>query len=688
MLGGILIGVVAMYAVDRYGSGKNPATDSVVRDIGGGEKLPPDLAEQLRDEQYASVRSIEDIHALPGEFARAEALFVLAGRSDSVATQKLIFEADRIVDDEERVELLEILFFRLSELDPRSALALARTERFAGVRALEQTVWRAWARRDLDDALFAAKTEASIAGRNSAAQNLYAAFGYMNNATTDRIQSELGIGPDRATRGRYLYLLADRSPASAIDFINGIENSTEQTEYISWLAYHLSLRDSNDALRYGVLFTDKDRRDYYEAVVNRSIARENPRATIERILAGDDDDGASSDIHSAMSTLVTSDLDAAMALYEQARTREHRQLMGSPIAEELAKKDPSLALRWARDRELDQFPYLQTAVLSEIAKSDPRLAIAEAIKSPDTQTRGMLVSSLMQNIAHTDPVQAAEYLELFEDPRQKRDASELVTSIWLRDDPDAAVEWILGRDKHTASQLLPSAIMTLAKKDLDAVSRLLPKLNEDLQFSVRQRVVDTITRSHSPEEAQIFIRQFEGQAGYDQLQASVIAGVARRDPLRAKQMADQLAAGDARDRAYLEIIGSHSQTSPVDAAAWLNSITNETLRGAASGQIAANWYSSDPGAAKRWATNMPAGTTRDEVMLQLSSRLIYYNDEPEAFIAEIQDRDKRGQAKIMQIYQIMHTDPARAQKLLQDDDISDAQRQQVQMSMTRGIRGY
>ena len=83
-----------------------------------------DKEQQSADEM--NFASIEEVVALPTEFARSSALYAIAGRSDSADVQNLIFEANRIADDEERVRLLGILFFRLAETDPRSALALAR----------------------------------------------------------------------------------------------------------------------------------------------------------------------------------------------------------------------------------------------------------------------------------------------------------------------------------------------------------------------------------------------------------------------------------------------------------------------------------------------------------------------------------------------------------------------------------
>ena len=192
------------------------AAPEIVRDIVVAPKMSETQAEVLREERYESLLTVEQIYELPSEFARAEAMYSLAGRSDSGRLQNLIFEANRIADAEDRTAALNILFFRLTELDPESALALARTESFRGNKTHEQRVWVAWARRDLDAALFAAKTQTSSTYSNLAARSLYTAFGYMGNETTDRIEEELGIAPDRKIRGRFIYQMADRSPAEAI----------------------------------------------------------------------------------------------------------------------------------------------------------------------------------------------------------------------------------------------------------------------------------------------------------------------------------------------------------------------------------------------------------------------------------------------------------------------------------------
>ena len=683
LIGGVILGILAMLAIARFGPMDTLPSDEIVRDIVDVPTMAQAVAEKHRDEQFTKLISVEDVAALPTEFARSEAMHVLAGRSDSAGVQKLIFEADRIADVVERASLLDILFFRLAEIDPHSALALARTDYFYAMRSIERTVWHAWARKDLEDALFAAKTQTSIVHKKSAAQSLYAAFGYMGNETTERIEAELGIGPDRTSRGRYLYQLADKSPADAIAFINGLERGTEQHEYVSWLAYYVSLRDPAAALGYANLFTVATDGKRYSSIISSNIARENPQAVIDRWLASGRIDRSSREFYSAVGVLASSDVDAAKQYFEYARSDEERQILGSAIATELAKKDPDEALAWARANEDDRFPMLQMSVLGQIAQTDPQLALTKALETPNAQMRSNLISNVVQHIAQNDPADAVAYLDQIPDRQQKLEASQHLVSSWARSDPDAAIDWILSQDEETAGQLAQAVAGRLLRSDIDAVIRMLPRMDEGNQGNLRQQIAQRLAASRSPGEAQIFIQQFAGQPGFDQLQASLISGVAQTDAVMAKQLADQLADGYARDRAYVQVISQHAQTDPLQAARWLRSVGDENLRGAAAGQLATQWYQNDPSAASRWVASLPPGSSRDDAIVNISSQWHDSTVEQEQLIASIQNREKRSQAKVRRIYKVMRTNPGKAWELLEDKDITSEHRRQTEAMMSQ-----
>jgi len=125
LIAGVFVGALAMLFAERFAL-EEGGTQGVARDLVTTPTMSRAAAEKHREARYRDLTTIEDIVALPTEFDRAEALYALAGRSGSGAIQALLYEADRVADDFEREQLLGILFFRLAEVDPQSALALAR----------------------------------------------------------------------------------------------------------------------------------------------------------------------------------------------------------------------------------------------------------------------------------------------------------------------------------------------------------------------------------------------------------------------------------------------------------------------------------------------------------------------------------------------------------------------------------
>lgn len=684
LIGGMLLGIIAMFAIDRSPT----KVDEVERDYAFDLRtsMPADSETSSRSIEVTPA-SVEEVLLLQSEFRRAEALHALAGAANSSSVQNMIFEMNELVDANERSGMLGILFSRLTELEPRTALELARSESFTGTQSLQQTVWRAWARKDFDAALFEAKTQTTLVYQKAAAQHLYAAFGYLENSTVEQIEAELGIAPDRSTRGRYLYMLSDRSPAEAIEYINGISDNRERNEYVSWLAYHLSLRDAGEALRYSALLTRESDATYYDRILNQIIVKEDPIAAIERLMAGDRSRRTSSELRSAIGALAKIDTDAAKQYFDQARSTDERRNLGSAIASAMAEEDPIAALEWARANDSGEFPQMVMSVLQQIAQSDPQLALDEALKTRNIQMRSHMISNVVRRIAYSNPTDAAALLDQITDPRQKIEASQQLVSAWIGNDPDSAVDWILAQDKDTASQIIQRSASRLVQSDIDAAIRLLPKMDKIDQTGIRQQIAQRLAANVSPDEAQSFIQQFEGQPGFEQLQASLITGVAHNDVLMAKQLADQLSVGVARDRAYLQVISKRAETNPEEAVRWLGNVRDEAMRGQASGQIAANWAASDPLAAERWVSELPSGTSRDDAIVHLSSQWREPTPEQRVLIASIESSEKRGQAKIGQIYRLMRTDLAKARELLQDDDISSVQRQQIELMINKhGLR--
>ena len=58
---GMLLGIVAMLAITRFGPSINQSPNEIVRDFVDVPKMAPTVAEKHRDEQYANLTSVEEV---------------------------------------------------------------------------------------------------------------------------------------------------------------------------------------------------------------------------------------------------------------------------------------------------------------------------------------------------------------------------------------------------------------------------------------------------------------------------------------------------------------------------------------------------------------------------------------------------------------------------------------------------
>ena len=678
-IAGVIVGATGAYAVlhrDLANSGTQGP--HVVRDIREVPAMSDADATLHRANRYDSLHSIAQILALPTVFAQTEALYVLAGRSDSGAVQNLVYEGNRVADADNRDRALTILFSRLTELDPRSALAMARTASFSGDSDIEAGVWRGWGKLDLENALLAAASQSTPGQRNLAAQALFSAYGYLGNDTTARIEHELGIRPDRTSRARYLYELADRSPADAIEYVSNISSSRDQWQSVSWLAHHLSRSDAVRAAGYADLFTDATLRETYRNIVASSASSAEPELVLDRLLTVAKTREEEMQVYGAMRELAARDIDAAIQYFEQAGSLQDRQRIASLIAEELARQDPARALGWARDNERGDYPQLMMQVLHQIAQSDPRLAMEEARNIPHAERRRQVMSNLTRTVARNNPALAAEMVDQIASGFERESAAVGVVMGWAREDPEAAINWVMNNDVIDRKSVLDRLAGRLAMRDSDTAMRLLPLLDEKYAAGWRLQLVQNLAAQGSAAEAQRLIDQLESGEDYGKLQAALISGIAKNDVYRAKQLAEQLPVGADRDKAYVQLVTQHVNVNPAEAAAWLGSIADERQRSFATQQLVRNWYMQDPDAAGRWADNLPRGTQRDDAIVGLVSNWKELTPSRRLLIDSIGSAEKQTRARTEHIRIVARTDWQKAQTMLADTEMPAAERQRLQ----------
>jgi hypothetical protein len=658
--------------------------------ITGGElEVTPAMsdgsAERLRADNYRALDTVQEILGLPTAFARRNALHALAGRSDAAALQTHIFTADRIGDPAEREHALEILFYRLAELDAPSALALAESDYFRATRSLRLAVWNAWARQDFDEALFAAKTRSTHAEQNDAAQALYSAFSLDSDAAR-RIGQELGIDPDREQRNRHLQRLAERSVDDAIEYIESLPTGNYRAECIEWLADYLFIRDASDASRHADDFELASDRQQFLLVIGEAAARSNPRALIDELLARGGNPYASTDYQVAMQALAETDPQAAESYFRAATQSTLKQFIGSHIVNALAATDPKAALAWARANSpgSPQNLYEMTALI-QLAVRDPDAALAEALATPSPHQRDSLVASVVGQLAAENPSLAVGMADKIDDPLQQKSARAQILQQWLMTDPDAAVAWVDTLAPAEADELLGNSASILVHSNVDAAIRLLPRVADEYRPYLREQIALQLVEWKSPQAALAFVRQFEGEEGYEALQAGVVGRVAAIDPDQARALADQLADPQLRDTAYVSIARQQALANPGEGLAIAQQIADPELRGQALAGVLQNLMWQDPGSARRVIDSLPPGTARDRALAEALSDWSLMDEFPE-LVDTISDPALRGQVKASRVYFLWQVDQDQARELLRDPDISEEARREINEVLSGGMR--
>ena len=321
------------------------------------------------------------------------------------------------------------------------------------------------------------------------------------------------------------------------------------------------------------------------------------------------------------------------------------------------------------------------SVIGQVATSDPALAMEEAGKITNPQWRRQTVSNVLSVVAGHDPQQAVAYLDELGDKRDRDLATQSIVNQWASQDPEAAVNWLLTSDQPNPERLLTQAAYPLISNDVDAAIRLLPRVDEQTSAEWRTMITQTLAFSRGPAEAQRFVDQYRDEPGYAQMQSALISGVAQQDVYAARQIVDRLPSGKERDAGYSQLISQHLYGYPEEAAGWLDSISDDQIRNLTAGQVFQQWYGMDPPAATRWIRAQPAGRSRDSTIANVAGNSAGTDREFDALIAMIGDPSMRRQAQISRVWSTASLDPAEAQRMLDDIDMSPEERRQMEAQL-------
>lgn len=653
----------------------------VVRDIGDVTPMTEVEVAAHRAQRFESLTSVEQILRLRSDFDQTEALYVLAGRSDSAEVQDLIHQTLRVADSSDRRAGLSILFARLTDIDPESAVAIAAHPPFTAERTVEPSIWRAWARSDLDAALLAASKLSPASRKTSAAEAIYGAHGYLGNNVTQRIEDALGVPPSQWIKSQYLQSLAADAPESAFDYLNELRPLKEQ-HIAAWVLGEYFGRNSPEyAESYASLILNGLARSNYEARVVEATAKSNPTMILDRLMADPNMRKYGAALASAISQLANTDLEQAMRYAHAAENQQTKMVLSSAITRVLARDDPLRALEWARENAVGQGQSLYQQAIVLVASMHPDIAMDAINNIPSGNERDSLTAMVVSTMAQSDPVNAIAILDQMPAGRGKVQAAQQLLTTWLQSDAKAAVSWAVDYGGEYGPQLLKKMSGQIIRQSPETAIQLLPRLDEKTASDWSVRIVQTLARRQSPAAAEAFMHQYKNKPEYARMQAALIPSVAQTDLPRAKQMADGMPNGSDRDGVYAQLVGLAASTDPHQAAAWIDSIGSEASRAVATSMLVRVWSQTDATSASRWVRSLPAGASRDDAISGLINSSADFSDSRLRLVESIGNKQKRSQAMMSYIYRLALVDPSGAESLLNRKQFTDVERTQLEQML-------
>ncbi len=644
LLAGVVIGAVGT-ARFRQPSPAARFEAPVEHDLDVTHEMSVEQAEAVRKDRFASIRTIEETLALPTDFAETEALYVIAGRADAEEVQNLIYQAARIRELEDRQAALGILFLRLAELDPRSAIAIARSPTFRAEKTYEHAVWTAWGRLDLGGALAAAK-EGDSAQRELAGQALFASLRGLDDARVAEIASVLGIEPGRNVRAQQVYALYTNSPADAIRYIESLPSPADQREMFGWLAGFLARSGAPFDPALPDLISSEANRQMFRQMLDVTLASTDPEAVLRNALAANDNGPI-----------------------------RNQQVLRALQA--LANQDADKALEWAHTLQRDGDESLLVGVIGQLGQSDPERAITEARALSNPRNRDAVFTAIAAQAS--DPAVINRFVGMIEDSRQRRIAIVQAASILAMKSPDDAIAWastLQASDQQVALQQIGSR---LVDSDVDAAIALLGQIPNGISgTSLARQIASNLASQRSIEAAQGFIDRYKGTPEYSQLQFTVLSQLASSDPDKALRMADRIQDGRMRDSAYTSVVRQIARANPQQAISILSYIHDRSMREQAVSQIVQGMNMSDPAAAANWVVGLPSGRERDVGISALISMGQAPPDNVDSLINSMSDDSLRRQAAISHIARTAMQDPVEARRLMDRYHLTEQDRQQLE----------
>jgi hypothetical protein len=680
------------------------------------EGLTADAARTAREGHYQNFRTLAQARALPSDFARKEAMYALAGRADARDLRDLIAEANRIVDQSERLDALEILLARYVEVDPQAALRSAlNLDRTASAELVPGLIG-VWSRSDLAAAATASQGLPTQVLKTAAAQAILARHAAGDPQEVRQLAKKLGI-PAEAEHAlfeaREGQALAD--PHQAMQSALALGNSVQQQTEVMAIASAWARIAPEEAWDYAAALTDPAARLAFQQGVIDVWAAEQPAVAFARVAELPPDWQRTQLLREATAELAHRDPRLAVELVRQTQGQEFEQLQNL-VASEWAKTDPSGAALWveAQARGVQSRLAYQVApayvtqkpdealawalrisrspgrnlwsyMVGLVAERDPEAALQLALSAEIPAQRNQAVAAVIGSIAARDPATAMSHVERLP-PGQLRMQALMQIGTRLADtSPERSLDWLKGlEDAQSRAQLAQTVVNRIAQRDDELAVRLLDRVPEDLRTSWIRGISNAYVTAGDFERSMQWVRRFENEPFYASLVGNLVSRVPPQNADAAFELISKIPDVRRRDQFLSQSLTMLAMTSPETAAKGAERISGDRERNGAIANIAGNWAQRDYAEARKWALSLDADKGRDEAVGRIAANQKTSTDEALSLIAQMRSPEARSSAIFNKAASLARSNPEEARSLLRRYPLDPARQQRIQKMLEAG----
>ena len=656
-----------------------------------------------RESNYQDLETVDQVAKLPTDFSQTEALYTVAGRADISELQTLILQAASLANRFDRSAALQILFLRYVELDPPGALDyLEAIDLDIDIQVISSSFY-SWAKVDLNMAIDTANSYNNPQRRRIAGQAILRATSelYPSNlkAVSQRLVDTHNIDSYQA---RALAASANTAPYLAIEEALSLSNVNLRQQTVFQIATVWARANPEQALAYADGIADLQlKQQFTQSILSRWLS-DDPEAATARVTGLPESPEKEQLMIMALSNLGAQDPSAAMGMADQLnlntkyqayngifRTWAHRDVRAavdaasnlsdasmkqqviSSIAHQYVAQFPEEALNWAQELPLTLRDNVLENVLTNLAASNPKQALNFVAA---TQIRSDLLAPVLMTIARSQPKIAAQFAEEMPEGYKRKDLVSQIASQWVNRDPEAAFNWVAGFDGETYQQTMQNIGQNLSYRDPDQAARYLHRVRGAARDSWIVHVASGYAQ-RDPQRALNWVEQFKGDAAYSQALSNVIPALARRDPVGALRLAQNVE-GVENDYLVSNVVQQWARTDLQSATRWLESASPELQSKSAPGVVQA-WARRDFSAAKNWTMRLPKGQSRDMALVSMIQHAPNDN-QAEKLMASLDSSEMKDNAVLSLFYKRLGQNPARARAFMKDQDVSPHIREQME----------